>query len=711
MGRKGPRTDAQRARELYLWHVRQKYKPQKRTKQQKQGYTDGVHLRYRDDFDPTKSRKYKPTHSATKLRLKCKTPILHDVSLCACPPPTINIPPDKQIPYTVIENPTPIGIRVPATANFEKTLECQQLLADQAAAREAGLLPRVEGGPELRAPRYPVDQPIPYFPVEQVLEIRQLAQNTLAKRYLRHFVRQAWVHLHPNTPLEWGKHVDALCDHIQNQLEDRWKAQEDPNFTMRAQNVLINVPPRTLKSTILALSCLWAWLYEPTLRIAAFSANPQVSIQNARICHTIIQCPWYLQLPGAPNLSKIHSALTDFGNDQGGTRFCRGLDSNVTGVGADWLQIDDPHDVRDSESQIRQTVDGYDMAVHNRINNPRTSIRTGIMQRFRVDDFSGHMLEIHTGNPAKGGWLHLRMPMEYLVNHTCKCGSCVGTNVYGWQDWRTVEGEILHVRFTTEYLDTMKIVHGPYGYAGQYQQEPAPPTGGMIKNVWYGWFRLVNEHPPVSWQRPAGCNESETVILERRKNGKLDLDMIVISVDGTFGNTSDTKGSAVGLQAWGLQRMRRFCLDDRTAPISYIDTIVEIKAMVKEWGHEAPIRILVEPKAFGPTAVEELRVAMREGKFTDKNGRPVYVVVEVLKGPDDKGVAGDKETRAHAATPALASGMVLLRQGSTWATALVHETGVFPNGKRDDRVDAMTQVLNFYTETNDIAKARALLQC
>jgi predicted phage terminase large subunit-like protein len=73
-------------------------------------------------------------------------------------------------------------------------------------------------------------------------------------------------------------------------------------------------------------------------------------------------------------------------------------------------------------------------------------------------------------------------------------------------------------------------------------------------------------------------------------------------------------------------------------------------------------------------------------------------------------MAGDKVTRAHAATPALAAGLVLIREGTKWAGAHVRETGVFPNGKRDDRVDAMTQVLNFYGETNDIAKARALLQ-
>jgi hypothetical protein len=46
----------------------------------------------------------------------------------------------------------------------------------------------------------------------------------------------------------------------------------------------------------------------------------------------------------------------------------------------------------DTENEITKTVDDYNAAVANRINDPRTSIRTAIMQRFRERDFSGHVL-------------------------------------------------------------------------------------------------------------------------------------------------------------------------------------------------------------------------------------------------------------------------------------------------------------------------------
>lgn len=542
------------------------------------------------------------------------------------------------------------------------------------------------------------------------------------------FFRRAWRELHPSTPLEWGPHIEAVCFHVETQLRDRWRAKDDPAFAMRAQNLLINVAPRSLKSTILALACAWAWLHEPTMAILALSANPQVSLVNARLTHTLIQTAWYQSLPHSVSLNSDRSALTDFGvmyrRDgelvAGGSRVCRGLDSNITGVGSDWIQIDDPHDVRDSEENIRTTVEGYDAAVHNRINNPRISIRTAIMQRFRVDDFSGHMLEPNGAHA--GSWLHVRIPTEFATATTCTCGTCVGTNVYGWKDWRTVEGAVVHPRFTGAFLLGEQRRLGPYGYAGQHQQEPAPPTGGMWKNRWFGWFRLPEDAPVSStaWKRPPGSNEDPTLVLSRTKRGTLTdgrivVSQIVISIDGTFGNLKEHEGSAVGLGLFARLGMEWLLAEDHTEPISYLDTLDRVRDLIRRWAHEAPMSVLVEPKAFGPQAVEQLRRDLREGELKDRNGKPVIVKIEIVGGADVDGEgrkgssAGDKVTRFYAASPDLAAGCVRLREGAAYCAPYLKETGQFPKAKRDDRVDMTTQIVNHYHESSDIAHARAML--
>lgn len=114
---------------------------------------------------------------------------------------------------------------------------------------------------------------------------------------------------------------------------------------------------------------------------------------GARSARDLILSPWFQGELAPPWLLRgDQDALLSFGNTLGGERASRGLNSMITGEGADWICIDDPHDMRDTEYEMQQTIEGYDAAVANRLNDPRTSIRTAIMQRFREHDFSGHVL-------------------------------------------------------------------------------------------------------------------------------------------------------------------------------------------------------------------------------------------------------------------------------------------------------------------------------
>ena len=49
-----------------------------------------------------------------------------------------------------------------------------------------------------------------------------------------------------------------------------------------------------------------------------------------------------------------------------------------------------------------------------------------------------------------------------------------------------------------------------------------------------------------------------------------------------------------------------------------------------------------------------------------------------------------------------ASNVILLR-GAAWLDAWVHEVTVFPNGAKDDRVDACSQLLNYCKGSDDLA--------
>lgn len=224
-------------------------------------------------------------------------------------------------------------------------------------------------------------------------ELEQLLESSICMESLFAFFTRAWEVTNPGTKLESGRHIQAMCDHIQWQLEDRARAINEPTFVMRAQNLLINVPPRSLKTSVLVFATVWCWLRWPAMRILYLSANPRVAQDGARSARDLIVSDW-LQRTFRPSwtLREDQEALISFGNTSGGARVSRGLNSMITGEGADWICIDDPHDMRDSDYEIGVTIAGYDSAVANRINDPRTSIRTAIMQRYREFDFSGHVL-------------------------------------------------------------------------------------------------------------------------------------------------------------------------------------------------------------------------------------------------------------------------------------------------------------------------------
>ena len=65
---------------------------------------------------------------------------------------------------------------------------------------------------------------------------------------------------------------------------------------------------------------------------------------------------------------------------------------------------------------------------------------------------------------------------------------------------------------------------------------------------------------------------------------------------------------------------------------------------------------------------------------------------------------GSKVSRAVAVTPMLEAGNVFLKKGAKFSAELLDEAALFPSGRNDDMVDAMTQALS-QTEKRQTPKA------
>ena len=108
-----------------------------------------------------------------------------------------------------------------------------------------------------------------------------LLKQKQAKLNLYEFTKQAWDNIETDEFLD-GWYIKAECDYMQAVFEGR------------ISNLIINVPPRTLKSTISSVMFIaWVWANNPKKKFmtASYSAILSYDIHNK--CRSLINSEWY----------------------------------------------------------------------------------------------------------------------------------------------------------------------------------------------------------------------------------------------------------------------------------------------------------------------------------------------------------------------------------------------------------------------------------
>src|ERR1043165_3918471 len=114
--------------------------------------------------------------------------------------------------------------------------------------------------------------------------LRDEIDRELAGRQLREFVRQAWAVVEPATPFVPGWHIDAIVEHL------------DAVSRRQIRNLLINVPPRHMKSLLVSVFWpAWEWIRWPARRWLYSSYAASLSIRDSIKCRRLIESPWYQQ--------------------------------------------------------------------------------------------------------------------------------------------------------------------------------------------------------------------------------------------------------------------------------------------------------------------------------------------------------------------------------------------------------------------------------
>ena len=460
---------------------------------------------------------------------------------------------------------------------------------------------------------------------EQVAVLAALAS-------FRFFVEEAWPVVVPAEPFQPNWHIDAICAHLEAVAK------------LEIRRLLINIPPRFGKSTIVSVMFpAWLWLQDPTLRLLYSSYAQSLSTRDSVATRQLIESPWYQARWGSLfQIAPDQNEKTRFENNRKGYRLATSVGGANTGEGGDVIVADDPHNVKETESDVVRTtvVRWWNEVMSTRGNNPATARRIVVMQRVHEKDLAGDILE-------KGGYVHLNLPMEYEAKFA-------KASPIGWVDPRRTEGELLWPeRYGPEQVAEQKKMMGAYAYAAQFQQRPAPLEGGMFKR---SWWRFYKPEPAIV----------EGLVQKAR--------LSCWSWDIAF-KDSDTSDFVCGT-AWVVVGADFYLLPLRVHDRNGFSATREaVKSMSRRWPKIAAK--LVEDTANGPAIIDELKHTV---------GGLIPVKPE-----------GGKVARAQRIQPYVEAGNVYLPDPSScpWIEDFIQEFNVFQNGAHDDYVDSTSQAINW----------------
>lgn len=378
---------------------------------------------------------------------------------------------------------------------------------------------------------------------------------------LADYAREAWPTLEPATPLVWGRHLDAICLHLEAVTDGRIK------------RLMINIPPGHMKSLLVSVIWpSWMWLARPSLRMLAATYAQDLTLRDAIRMRDLVTSDWYRD-EFAPEweIRPDLSAKSRFVTTQSGERFSVSTGSKVTGFRGDGIIIDDPLNARDAMGTSDTRLDEADMFVRRilptRLNDPVRGWMVLVMQRLHERDPCGSLLR-------SGQWVHLCLPSEFDPERRC-------TTEIGWSDWRTDPDEPLFpAMYPSWRLDELKDADGgigPRAFAGQHNQRPAPAGGAIFRRDWCG---RRHAEPPTSpdetWQ----------------------------SWDFSFGGKGSANSYVVG-QVWAREGSTRYLLDQFRSRVAFPRMIEAMREMSAKWPQAT--RKLVEDAALGRAVIDTLR--------------------------------------------------------------------------------------------------------
>ena len=434
-------------------------------------------------------------------------------------------------------------------------------------------------------------------------------------------------------------HIEYICDELQSIavfIRERKKKPHD---------LIINVPPGSTKTTIvLQMYPAWLWAIDPTIRIISSSHSGPLSIESASKSRDIIMSPKYQKFFPHVVMRGDKSAKKAYENTKGGTRDATSTGSAITGRHAHIKLMDDLQEI----SKAASTPHRYQAVEHMKTLFTRevekgNSINVLIMQRLHELDCTKYLLSLSGSRKVK----HICLPAEYSE----KVSPSGAKKLYK-------NGLLDSVRMSKSILSEKRAELGTYGYASQFEQDPTPPEGGMIKRK---WFQFVDRaSTPISTSAPQFFVDTA---YEKKKN--------------VSKATGEARNDPTGLISTQINNGICYITSYEEVYMELPDLVRYIPTYCKLNGYKSGSLVRIEPKASGKSTVQTIR------SFSNLN------VKEIEGGKDSK------ETELTNASPSIEAGRFVLVRGA-WNDLFLDRVCGFPYAAHDEAVDLLCYAKKHY---------------
>lgn len=440
------------------------------------------------------------------------------------------------------------------------------------------------------------------------------------------YAEKAFGFLHPGHRFDPNWHHQTIADLLMETLDGRCKRLE------------INLPPRHLKSFLISVAFVtYALGKDPTLQFICVSYSADLAASFSRDCRRIMQSGWYQSVFPQTRLTSDHNRENAFETTAGGGRLATSVGGLLTGLGADYIILDDLMKPQDAlQPGLREkTLEWHNNTMGSRLDDPAKGVIINVQQRLHPADITGYHL-------ARGGWKHLKLPAIATEDErfVLANGRVVGRRI----------GEALQPkRMSRADLDRLRSELGDFVFETQYQQNPQTPAGAMIDTAWFGSFD------------PSRLNRS--------------LNCLIYQSWDTASTANELSDYSVGMTFY-CEDGNYYLLDVQRVRLVYPqlrDFIVD------HAGRYLRSSLIIENKGSGQSLLQEYTgyADLRVHAFNPR---------------------GDKVLRLQAVSPVIQAGRVLLPSGASWLRDFKLEMEQFPHGVHDDQVDALSQFLAFMDE-------------